>query len=172
MLEVDIRRFREGSIIPTRAEDGSAGLDVYAWTPDVRGADRRVQVIPAHKSGTISTGLNIRIPRGYCITVIPRSGLAFKNNITVVNSPGLIDSSYDGDGEDFEIKIGLMNHSDTDFEVKHGDRVDFMFGLRGSEAALCGEFLSGASEPVVIHEPFLNLVNDIPSITRNMVRGL
>jgi dUTP pyrophosphatase len=123
LLEVDIRRFREGSIIPTRAEDGSAGLDVYAWTPDVRGADRRVQVIPAHKSGTISTGLNIRIPRGYCITVIPRSGLAFKNNITVVNSPGLIDSSYDGDGEDFEIKIGLMNHSDTDFEVKHGDRV-------------------------------------------------
>jgi len=66
----------------------------------------------------LGTGLAVAIPHGYEIQVRPRSGLAVKHGITIINSPGTIDSDYRG-----EIKIGLVNLSNTAFEIKRGDRV-------------------------------------------------
>lgn len=120
-VPIDIRLFREGAQVPSHADDGSAGYDVYAWT-DITEKTYGIKIAP-HTMEVIKTGINIRIPRGLQVLVLPRSGNAFKSNITIINSPGLIDSSYDGDGEDYEIKVGLFNHGDDQFIVKHGDRI-------------------------------------------------
>ena len=125
-IPIDIRLFREGAQVPSHADDGSAGYDVYAWTDwksGHAGAIRQTTTIPPHTTRVIHSGINLRIPRGWQIFILPRSGIAFKNDVTVVNSPGLIDSSFDSDFEDFEINIGLRNHSDDDFYVNHGDRI-------------------------------------------------
>jgi dUTP pyrophosphatase len=66
----------------------------------------------------ISTGLSLEIPNGYEIQVRPRSGLAFKNGVTLVNTPGTIDSDYRG-----ELKIILINHGQENFVVRSGDRI-------------------------------------------------
>jgi len=82
-----------------------------------------ITIPPQGGLAVINTGLNLRIPVGYELQIRPRSGLARKNQITVMNSPGTIDADYDGDGADFELKIMLVNHGDKPFVVKHGDRV-------------------------------------------------
>jgi len=66
----------------------------------------------------IATGLSIELPEGFEAQIRPRSGLAFKHGIGIVNSPGTIDADYRG-----EIKVLLINFSDQDFEIKHGDRI-------------------------------------------------
>ncbi len=80
-------------------------------------------VIPPGTMMPIKTGLNMRIPAGYEVQIRPRSGLAFKNQITVQNAPGTIDADYDGDGEKFEIVVMLRNEGSKEFVVKHGDRI-------------------------------------------------
>ena len=101
----------KGAIIPQYKTAGAAGADLCALleTP---------VTIPAGKSAMIPTGLFFEIPEGYEVQVRPRSGLAAKNGVTVLNTPGTIDSDYRG-----EIKVILINLGDSDFTVNSGDRI-------------------------------------------------
>lgn len=89
----------------------SAGMDIHA---DV---NETVTLNPLERK-LIPTGLFVEIPAGYEIQVRPRSGLALKHGITVLNSPGTIDADYRG-----EIKVLLVNLSNSPFEINHGDRI-------------------------------------------------
>ena len=71
----------------------------------------------------VKTGLNVRIPAGFEIQVRPRSGLAFKQGLTVLNTPGTIDADYDGDGYNFELGIIVINLGQENITIKHGDRI-------------------------------------------------
>jgi dUTP pyrophosphatase len=96
-------------LTPTRSNPGDAGLDL-------RSADS--VVVPARARVTVNTGVAIAMPEGYVALVHPRSGLAAKHGITVLNAPGTVDAGYRG-----EILVTLVNHSDEDFEVSQGDRI-------------------------------------------------
>jgi dUTP pyrophosphatase len=95
--------------MPTRANPGDAGLDL-------RSAESTV--VPARSRATVNSGVSIAMPDGYVCLVHPRSGLAAKNGITVLNAPGTVDAGYRG-----EILVTLVNHSDEDFVVEKGDRI-------------------------------------------------
>lgn len=97
--------------LPEYATEGSAGMDI-------RAAVENELVLQAGKVATVPTNLKAEIPQGYEIQVRPRSGLAAKHGIGVLNSPGTIDSDYRG-----EIKIILFNFSDSDFTINRGDRI-------------------------------------------------
>lgn len=97
--------------LPEYATDGSSGLDL-------RAAVENEIIIPKGKVSLVPTNLRVEIPLGYEIQVRPRSGLAAKNGIGVLNSPGTIDSDYRG-----EIKVILFNFGGEDFTVKRGDRI-------------------------------------------------
>lgn len=102
---------KNGAKIPEYKTSGSAGCDVCAFIPkDI--------VLRSGKRALIPTGLFVAIPEGYEIQVRPRSGLAFKNGITVLNSVGTIDSDYRG-----EVGVLLINTSEEDFIVHNGDRI-------------------------------------------------
>lgn len=111
MINVDIK-LAEGAIAPTYATRGSAGCDIRANLKD------EVIVIRPNKQAVIPTGVYMKIPDGYEMQVRPRSGLAAKNGITIVNSPGTIDSDYRG-----EIKVILRNEGSEPFRIIHGDRI-------------------------------------------------
>lgn len=97
--------------LPAYAHDGDAGLDLHARDGIVLAA--------GGGRGLVPTGISIAIPRGYGGFVLPRSGMALKHGISVVNGPGLIDAAYRG-----EIKVILVNTDpDTDYEISRGDRV-------------------------------------------------
>jgi dUTP pyrophosphatase len=100
-----------GAILPSYKTSGSAGADVCAFLENS-------VTIKKFSRALISTGLFFEIPQGYEIQVRPRSGLALKNGITVLNSPGTIDSDYRG-----ELKIILANFGEEDFVVNSGDRI-------------------------------------------------
>jgi dUTP pyrophosphatase len=97
--------------LPTYAHHGDAGLDLYA---------RQDATLPAGGGRLLMpTGISIAIPIGYCGLVMPRSGLALKHGISVVNAPGLIDAAYRG-----EIKVVLINTDPTeDYVIHRGDRI-------------------------------------------------
>ncbi|MGE5499447.1 MAG: dUTP diphosphatase [Syntrophothermus sp.] len=97
--------------LPSYATEGSAGMDI-------RAAVETEVIIPAGKVALIPTNLQVEIPEGFEIQVRPRSGLAAKNGIGVLNSPGTIDSDYRG-----EIKVILMNFGAEDFTVRRGERI-------------------------------------------------
>lgn len=97
--------------LPAYETTSSAGMDLRA------NLDASVSVKPMQRI-LIPTGLFIELPVGYEAQVRPRSGLAFKFGVTVLNSPGTIDADYRG-----EIKVILINLSDTDFEIKDGERI-------------------------------------------------
>ena len=80
-------------------------------------------MIHPHNSLIVPTGLNVNIPEGYEIQIRPRSGLAAKHGVTVLNTPGTIDCDYSGDGEDFELKVILFNHNKVPFIINNGDRI-------------------------------------------------
>ena len=98
-----------GLELPAYATAGAAGMDVLAAED--------VTLAPGARHA-VATGLALAIPPGFEIQVRPRSGLALKHGITVPNTPGTIDSDYRG-----ELKVILINHGDTPFEVRRGDRV-------------------------------------------------
>lgn len=110
MIELPIKRLREDALVPGRAYLGDAGLDLAAC--------ERIELGPGERA-VVGTGLAVAIPEGYAGFVQPRSGLADRNGISIVNSPGLIDSGYRG-----EIKVILLNtdHS-TPFVVEYGMRI-------------------------------------------------
>ena len=117
---VEIKAFREDALIPKKATESAAGYDLCAWLKD--SYDEQTLVAP-HSILIVPTGLNVNIPNGYEIQIRPRSGLAAKFGVTVLNTPGTIDSDYCGDGEDFELKVILINHNKIPFSIKHGDRI-------------------------------------------------
>ena len=110
--------------VPKRATDGSAGLDLAAAIPDDK-------MLKPGERAIIPTGLAFDIPNGYEGQVRPRSGLAFKYGVTVLNSPGTIDSDYQG-----EVKVILINHGDKDFIVTKGMRIAQIVIAKYENAAL------------------------------------
>jgi dUTP diphosphatase len=110
LIELPIQRLRDGAVLPARAYQGDAGLDLSAC--------ERVELPPGQRA-VVGTGLAVAIPEGYAGFVQPRSGLADRHGITVVNSPGLIDSGYRG-----ELKVILLNTDSTHpFVVEPGMRI-------------------------------------------------
>ena len=110
MIEVGVTRLRDDAVLPTQAYPGDAGLDLVACESVVLEPGRRALV---------ATGIAVEIPEGYAGFVQPRSGLAARHGIGMVNSPGLIDSGYRG-----EIKVVLLNTDPTEaFEVEPGMRI-------------------------------------------------
>lgn len=99
----------EGLELPAYATDGAAGMDVLAA--------EEVTLAPGARHA-VATGLALAIPHGFEIQVRPRSGLALKHGIGVLNSPGTVDSDYRG-----EVKVILANHGDQPFRVRRGDRI-------------------------------------------------
>lgn len=97
--------------LPKYQTDHAAGLDLYA------NLDEDVTLKPLERQ-LVGTGLYIELPIGYEAQIRPRSGMAYKNGITVLNTPGTIDADYRG-----EVKIILVNLSDTAFTVKNGERI-------------------------------------------------
>ena len=95
--------------MPERAHDGDAGADLFAADDAVLEPGGRV---------TVPLGFSMAIPEGHAGLVLPRSGLASRSGITVINAPGLIDAGYRG-----EVQVALVNHSDERFEIERGDRV-------------------------------------------------
>lgn len=104
---------REGGGEPTRAHAQDAGLDLRASFEDPRGVALR-----AGQMVEVGTGVCVGIPDGHVGLVLPRSGLAFRHGITLVNSPGVIDPGYTG-----EIRVLLINHGGQAHHVRPGDRV-------------------------------------------------
>lgn len=110
MIELPVRRLRDDAILPTQAYAGDAGLDLAA-------CDRH-EVGPGERA-VISTGLAVEIPEGYGGFVLPRSGLAARHGITLLNAPGLIDAGYRGD---VQVVFHNTDHSET-FVVEPGMRI-------------------------------------------------
>jgi dUTP pyrophosphatase len=110
VIELAILRLREDAVVPARAYSGDAGLDLSAC--------ERVELAPGERA-LVGTGLAVAIPEGYAGFVQPRSGLAAKHGITIVNAPGLVDSGYRG-----ELKVVLLNTDPRErFVVEPGMRI-------------------------------------------------
>ena len=111
MVKVLIKKLDPSVKLPHYKTEGSSGMDLMAFL-------KTPIKIPPGKSELISTGLSIAIPDDTEVQIRPRSGLAAKSNISVLNTPGTIDSDYRG-----EIKIILFNHSNNEFIVSNNDRI-------------------------------------------------
>jgi dUTP diphosphatase len=110
VIELPLVRVREGATLPERAYAGDAGLDLSTC--------ERVELAPGERA-LVPTGLAVAIPEGFAGFVQPRSGLAARHGITVVNAPGLIDSGYRG-----EIRVVLLNTDrEHTFVAEPGDRI-------------------------------------------------
>lgn len=108
-MELRIKRMHEDAKLPLQARAGDAGMDLFSSEDTI---------IPARKWALVKTGIQLELPAGTEGQVRPRSGLALKHGITVLNSPGTIDEGYRG-----EVGVVLMNHSDVDFVVEKHMRI-------------------------------------------------
>jgi dUTP pyrophosphatase len=111
MTEILIKRLSKEVNLPKYETDGSSGLDLAACI------DKNIEIKPG-KSEIIPTGLAVAIPKNFEIQIRPRSGLAAKNQISILNTPGTIDADYRG-----ELKVILINLSDKNFIVEKGLRI-------------------------------------------------
>ena len=111
MVKVLIKKLDPSIKLPEYKTSGASGMDLIAFLKNP------INIKPK-KSYLIPTGLSVAFPENYEIQIRPRSGLAAKKNISVLNTPGTIDSDYRG-----EIKVIIYNHGDADFEVNNGDRI-------------------------------------------------
>ena len=111
MVKVLIKKLNSSVEIPSYKTNGASGMDLMAFT------DKPIK-IPANSSALIPTGISLAIPNDVEIQIRPRSGLAAKSSIGVLNSPGTIDSDYRG-----ELKIILFNHGNNEFIINNNDRV-------------------------------------------------
>jgi len=110
VIEIPVRRLRDDAILPTRAYAGDAGLDLAAC--------ERHEIGPGERA-LVGTGIAVAIPHGHAGLVTPRSGLATKSGITIVNTPGLVDSGYRG-----ELRVILHNTDRSEpFVVEPGMRI-------------------------------------------------
>ncbi|HEY5943685.1 MAG TPA: dUTP diphosphatase [Solirubrobacterales bacterium] len=109
-MQLPILKLKDEAVIPSRAHEGDAGLDLYACEAAHIGPGER---------WSVGTGVGVEIPEGHAGLVLPRSGLARDHGIALVNSPGLIDSGYRG-----EIRVLLLNTDPAEtFRVEPGDRI-------------------------------------------------
>ena len=111
MVKILVKKFDKNIKLPAYKTSGSSGMDVMAYIKN------RTTIKPG-ETAIIPTGITLGIPKNYEIQIRPRSGLAAKKGISVLNTPGTIDSDYRG-----EIKIILINLSNKSFVVKSGDRI-------------------------------------------------
>ena len=111
MQKVLIKKLDPLVKLPSYKSEGASGMDLMAFIKD------QINIKPK-TSSLIPTGLSIAFPKEYEIQIRPRSGLAAKNNISVLNTPGTIDSDYRG-----ELKVIIYNHGNKDFVINNGDRI-------------------------------------------------
>ena len=111
MIKVLIKKLNPSVLLPTYKTNGASGMDLMAFIK------KPINLEPG-KSCLVPTGLSVAFPKEYEIQIRPRSGLAAKNNISVLNTPGTIDSDYRG-----EIKIILFNHGKDEFIINNNDRI-------------------------------------------------
>jgi len=118
-------QLNDGARLPVYSSGQAAGADLCACL-----GNGSSMTLEPHKWALVPTGLRISLPVGYEAQVRPRSGLAAKSGITVLNSPGTIDSDYRG-----EVKVILINHSDVPFVINDGDRIAQMVMARHETAS-------------------------------------
>ena len=111
MVKLLIKKLHKNIILPEYKTDGSSGMDLMA------NVEQTVKILPGEKK-IISTGIMVAIPEQYEIQIRPRSGLAAKNGISVLNTPGTIDADYRG-----EIKVILINLGKDIFQINKNDRI-------------------------------------------------
>ena len=111
MVKILIKKLNSKVKLPKYKTDGSSGMDLMAFL------SKPISIMP-QKSELIPTGLSIAIPDNTEVQIRPRSGLAVKNNISVLNTPGTIDSDYRG-----ELKVILYNHGNKEFVINNDDRI-------------------------------------------------
>ena len=111
MTKVLIKKIHSKAEIPSYKTVGASGVDLIAFI------EKEVLISPG-RSDIIPTGISVGIPKNHELQIRPRSGLAAKSQISVLNTPGTIDSDYRG-----EIKVILFNHGDKDFTVNNDDRI-------------------------------------------------
>ena len=111
MQKVLIKKLDPLVKLPSYKSEGASGMDLMAFIKD------QINIKPK-TSSLIPTGLSIAFPKEYEIQIRPRSGLAAKNNVSVLNTPGTIDSDYRG-----ELKVIIYNHGNKDFIINNGDRI-------------------------------------------------
>lgn len=111
-MKVKIKKLKNGAKIPEYAHDGDAGMDIFSCQ------EEEVIFLKPGERKLISTGLAFEIPYGTELQIRPRSGLALKKGISIVNSPGTLDCGYRG-----ELGIILINHGNEDFEIRKGDKI-------------------------------------------------
>ena len=111
MVKVLVKKLDPSVKLPEYKTEGASGMDLVAFIDETI-------IIRPKTSALIPTGLSVAFSEDYEIQIRPRSGLAAKNNISVLNTPGTIDSDYRG-----EIKVIIFNHSNNDFIVNNGDRI-------------------------------------------------
>jgi len=111
MVKVLVKKLDPSVKLPEYKTEGASGMDLVAFIDETI-------IIRPKTSALIPTGLSVAFSEDYEIQIRPRSGLAVKNNISVLNTPGTIDSDYRG-----EIKVIIFNHSNNNFTVNNGDRI-------------------------------------------------
>jgi dUTP pyrophosphatase len=122
-VNLRVRRLDERAVLPKRAFDGDAGFDLHA----LEGA-----VLAPGARATVPTGIAVEIPEGHAGLVLPRSGLAARHGVALVNAPGLIDSGYRG-----EIRVLLLNTDrEIAFELESGDRIAQLVIVRHETPAI------------------------------------
>jgi len=132
MVKILIKRLSSKVTMPQYKTIGASGMDIAAFL------DNEILIKPSEKK-IIPTGIKLKIPKGYEVQIRPRSGLAANNDITVLNTPGTIDSDYRG-----EIKVILFNHGKNIFKVENG--------LRIAQMVLCPVIEAKLSEVEIIDE--------------------
>ena len=111
MIKVLVKKLKPSAKLPSYKTSGASGMDLMAYM------DKSIELKPG-ESCLVPTGLSVAFPEEYEIQIRPRSGLAAKNNISVLNTPGTIDSDYRG-----EIKVILFNHGNKNFKINNNDRI-------------------------------------------------
>ena len=111
MIKVLVKKLNPSVKLPLYKTNGASGMDLMAYL------DKSIELKPG-ESCLVPTGLSVAFPKEYEIQIRPRSGLAAKSNISVLNTPGTIDSDYRG-----EIKVILFNHGNKNFKINNNDRI-------------------------------------------------
>jgi dUTP pyrophosphatase len=114
-VRVEVRRLPHGEDLPLPAyqSTGAAGLDLLAAVPG-----QTPLILSPGKSAIVPTGLTVALPSGYEAQIRPRSGLAARHGVTVLNAPGTVDADYRG-----EVSVLLINHGDAPFAIRRGERI-------------------------------------------------
>lgn len=109
--QIQIRKLRPGALLPRYMTEHAAGMDIHALP------DTAIELQPGQRC-LVPTGISVAIPHGFEIQVRPRSGLAIRHGVTLLNSPGTIDADYRG-----EIQVIMVNHGMETFLIQPGDRI-------------------------------------------------